>query len=184
MRHVGRPLIVLVLAAACASDDSKAVRGKGLTPATLSVADQALVYRAAVRGAFDVDPSLSLLLDGRRLPAGVGLVPEGTMNDSIRAEVMRIGLTRGTCEPPLVAGTKGPPRCTAALPGYVVRFSPIFALGRDSVQVYVYVQKYDTPNSEPSQTLRFERAYQVARHGDDWRAVREARVPRELRGER
>jgi hypothetical protein len=50
--------------------------------------------------------------------------------------------------------------------------------------VYIYVQKYDIPGSEPSQTLRFERAYQVVRQGDDWRAVREARVPKEIRGER
>jgi hypothetical protein len=59
----------------------------------------------------------------------------------------------------------------------------VFKLGNDSTQVYVYVQKYDTPNSEPSQTMRFERAYQIARTGDEWRAAREGRVPKELRGE-
>jgi hypothetical protein len=76
---------------------------------------------------------------------------------------------------------KGPPHCTAALPGYVVRFSPVFKLGGDSTQVYVYVQKYDTPNSDPSQTMNFENAYQIVHRGDEWGAAREGRVPRELR---
>jgi hypothetical protein len=69
------------------------------------------------------------------------------------------------------------------LPGYIVRFSPVFSIRPDSVEVYIYVQKYDTPGSEPSQTLRFERAYQVVGHDDEWRAVREARIPKETRGE-
>ena len=149
---------------------------------TLPPESQARVYEAAAKGAFDLDQSLSLLLDQRMLPRGVGLKPDGRVSDAVLAEMRRRALIRGTCEPPL--GVTGVPRCTAALPGYILRYSPVFALGPDSVQVYVYVQKYDTPNSEPSQTLRFERAYQVVRHGDDWSAVREARVPGEIRGER
>jgi hypothetical protein len=103
------------------------------------------------------------------------------MADDVAAELRRIGVTRGVCEPPL-GGIKGPPHCTAALPGYVIRFSPVFTLGGDSTQVYLYVQKYDTPNSEPSQTMNFEKAYQITRSGDEWRAAREGRVPKELRG--
>jgi hypothetical protein len=65
-----------------------------------------------------------------------------------------------------------------------VRFSPIFTLRGDSVQVYLYAQKYDSPTSGNSDRLRFERAYQVVpRGGDAWRAVREGRVPKEIRGE-
>jgi hypothetical protein len=168
--------------AACAPDDSNVVRGKGLTVATLPPAAQARVYEAAVRGAFDLDPSLSLLLDSRELPRGVGLAAEGVVPSAVAAELQQRGVTRGVCEPALE--TTGAPRCKAELPGYIVRFSPVFALGGDSVQVYIYVQKYDTPTGEASQTLRFERAYQVARQGDDWRAVREGRVPKEIRGER
>ena len=51
------------------------------------------------------------------------------------------------------------------------------------MQVYVYVQKYDTPGGEKSDRLRFERAYQVVKRGDTWKAVREGRVPKEIRGE-
>jgi hypothetical protein len=83
---------------------------------------------------------------------------------------------RGTCEPAL--GVPGVPTCAAERPGYVVRYSPVFTLGPDSVQVYIYVQKYDVAGAEPSEILRFERAYQVVKQGDDWRAVREGRVPK------
>jgi hypothetical protein len=64
-----------------------------------------------------------------------------------------------------------------------VRFSPIFKLRGDSVQVYVYAQKYDNATSGNSDRLRFERAYQVVPNGERWRAVREGRVPKEIRGE-
>jgi len=165
----------------CARPDAGVVRGKGLAAATLSADAQAAVYGAAVRGAFDPDPSLSLLLDARLLPRTIGLDTAGRLSDSVAAAMRRRGITRGSCEPAL--GTKGVPLCKADLPGYIVRFSPVFALGPDSVQVYVYVQKYDVPGGEPSQTLRFERAYQVVHRGDDWTAVREGRVPKEARGE-
>jgi hypothetical protein len=140
------------------------------------------VYEAAVRGAFDLDPSLSLLLDARELPREIGLAPQGTVPPGVADELRRRTITRGDCEPSL--GAKGAPRCKAELPGYVIRFSPVFSLGGDSVEVYIYVQKYDTPDGEASQTLRFERAYQIVRQGDDWKAVREGRVPKETRGER
>jgi len=171
-----------IVLAACGAADSKFVRGKGLTVAALPAEARARVYEAAVHGAFDPDPSLSLLLDSRQLPREVGLAVQGTLPDSVAAELQRRGVTRGACEPPL--GVIGVPHCTAAMPGYVIRFSPVFEIRPDSVQVYIYVQKYDTPNSEPSQTLRFERAYQVVRRGDAWNAVLEGRIPGEVRGER
>jgi hypothetical protein len=173
---------LLIALVACQSDDSNVVRGKGMTVVTLPETTVAKVYEAAVRGAFELEAALSLLLDSRMLPRGVGLVEDGRVPETLLDEMKRRGTIRGTCEPRLTV--KGVPRCTAALPGYVVRYSPVFALGPDSVQVYIYVQKYDTPNSEPSQTLRFERAYQIVRQGEVWRAVREGRVPKEIRGEK
>src|SRR5215475_2598974 len=119
----------LFAVSACAAKDANVVRGKGLTVATLPPADQARVYEAAVRGAFDLDPSLSLLLDSRELPREVGLATEGTVPPAVEAELRQRGITRGTCEPDLV--TKGAPRCSAELPGYIVRFSPVFALNGD-----------------------------------------------------
>jgi hypothetical protein len=169
--------------AACSGDVSHDVRGRGLSIASLPATDQAHVYAAATRGAFDVDdPGLSLLLDRRLLPRTTGLAPAGMISNDVVAELRRRGAIKGTCEPKLDSG-RGTARCSAALPGYVVRFSPVLALHGDSTQVYVYAQKYDTPSSGISQALRFERAYQVVRRGDDWSAAREGRIPKEVRGE-
>ena len=145
-------------------DDSNVVRGRGLARrAAVRRRRRRRIYEAAVRGAFEVDDeSLSLLLDSRELPRGVGLRRRTRLSDSVAAELRRRGVTEGACEPPLTASADrraAPP----TLPGYVVRFSPVFALRGDSVQVYVYVQKYDNADVGPSQTLRFERAYQVVR---------------------
>jgi hypothetical protein len=173
--------IAVLGSTACTKDDSS-VRGHGLNVATLPTASQARVYEATLRAAFEVDDqNLSLLLDPRELPRDVGLAASTRLPDAVADDLRQRGVTKGSCEPP--TAPKGVPICKAALPGYVVRFSPVFALKGDSVQVYVYVQKYDTPGSERSDRLRFERAYQVVKRGDTWRAVREGRVPKEIRGE-
>ena len=141
------------------------------------------MYEAALRAAFEVDdPGLSLLLDRRLLPRTIGLAAAGTVPNDVVGELRRRGAIKGTCEPKLDGG-RGTARCSAALPGYVVRFTPVLTLHGDSTQVYVYAQKYDTPSSGISQALRFERAYQVVRRGNDWRAAREGRIPKEVRGE-
>ena len=184
--HFARGVVAIALAsglAGCSGDVSRDVRGRGLATASLSPTEQAHVYEAAARAAFDVDdPALSLLLDRRLLPRTVGLAPAGTVPDEVAAEMRRRGAIKGTCEPPLDSG-KGTAHCKAALPGYVIRFTPVLTLLGDSTQVYVYAQKYDTPSSGVSQALRFERAYQVVRRGDDWRAAREGRIPKEVRGD-
>jgi hypothetical protein len=182
-RAAGAAALVCTSTTGCTHEDTTTVRGRGLGVAPLSPAAQARVYEAAARTAFDVsDPSLSLLVDPRQLPRAIGLAPEGRLPDAVVAELERGGVIRGVCEPPL-SGTRGNPHCTAPLPGYLMRFSPVFTIRGDSVQVYTYIQGYDIPASGNSKTLRFERAYQIARHGDEWRAVREGRVPKEARGD-
>jgi hypothetical protein len=174
--------LAILPSTACTKDDSS-VRGRGLTVATLPATSQAHVYEAALRSAFEVDDQgLSLLLDARELPRGVGLAASTRLPDGVAPEMRRRGAVKGSCEPS-ITGKPPVPICKAALPGYVVRFSPVFALKADSVQVYVYVQKYDIPGGERSDKLRFERAYQVVKRGDDWKAVREGRVSKEIRGE-
>jgi hypothetical protein len=177
-------VLVAVSSIACAGGESGSARGSGLKAALLPATEQAHVYEAAVRASYELDdPSLSLSLDARLLPRKTGLLPEGRVADSVVAELRQRGVIKGDCEPPLQSGL-GPPHCAAARPGYVIRFSPVFSLGADSVQVYLYSQKFDTPNSEPSQSMRFERAYEVARRGDAWKAVREGPVKKEIRGEK
>jgi hypothetical protein len=166
----------MALALGCKRDDDGSVRGRGLSIATLPAPARAKVYEAAARGAFELDPSLWLLLDGRILPRVIGLTPDGRVPALVADQMKTDGVIRGTCEPPI--GATGVPTCTAERPGYIVRYSPVFTLGPDSVQVYIYIQKYDVPGVEPSEVLRFERAYQIVRTGDDWRAVREGRVPK------
>jgi hypothetical protein len=185
--NIARGVVVTALIVssigACGGDASNDVRGRGMAIAQLSPAAQAAVYDAAARGAFDVnDPALSLLLDARLLPRTIGLASSGRLPESVTEEMHRRGTIKGTCEPALDGG-RGTPRCSADLPGYVVRFSPVFTLRGDSTQVYIYAQKYDTKGSGNSPPLRFERAYQVVRRGDGWRAVREGRIPKEIRGE-
>jgi hypothetical protein len=172
-----------VFGACSGGDDSNFVRGRGLQTAALAPAAQAGVYEAAVRGAFEVDdPSLSLLLDPRELPRTVGLDSAARLPSAVVSAMRERGIVKGTCEPPLIG--RRTPRCSAARPGYVVRFSPVFALRGDSLAAYVFAQKYDTPSSGYSEPLRFERVYHVVRSGDGWRAALEGRVPKDIRGER
>jgi hypothetical protein len=172
------------LASVCGGDDSSILRGHGLAAATLAPDAQGQVYDAAVRAAFDLrDPTLSLLLDRRGLPRTVGLAPTGRWQDPVVAEMQRRGSIKGVCEPP-ITGSRKTVKCTAALPGYVVRFSPVFAMTGDTVEVYLFAQNYDNASSGYSAPLRFERAYQVVPSADGWRAAREGRIPKEIRGDK
>ena len=182
-RGVATTALIVISIGACGGDASSDVRGRGLTLDSLPPASQAGIYDAAARAAFELDdPALSLLLDPRMLPRTIGLAPAGRLSDEVTQELRRRGTIKGTCEPALDGG-RGTPHCSAELPGYVVRYSPVFAMRGDSTQVYIYAQKYDTRGSGNSPPLRFERAYQVVRRGDGWRAVREGRIPKEIRGE-
>ena len=139
---------------------------------------------AAVGTAFDLsEPTQSLLLDRRELPRTVGLAPADTLPDAVEAEMRRRASIKGVCQPPITASRKTV-RCTAELPGYVIRFSPVFAMAADTVEVYLFAQNYDNASSGYSAPLRFERAYQVVRSGESWRAAREGRIPKEVRGDK
>ena len=179
-RHVVAAVVLLSCELACRrDDDSNTLRGRGLEPARLSNADRASVYNAALRAMFDMDdPALWLLLDPRFLPrtsgVGIGLPMPGGLSSTLRGQ----GVVKGTCVAP-AGGTKKTLLCRAERPGYVVRFSDVFARSSDSVEVYVFVQKYDTPESGATEALRFEKAYQVVRQNGAWRAAKEGRVPRQ-----
>jgi hypothetical protein len=173
-------------ASGCGGDDSGVLRGHGLSVATLSPEAQGGVYDAAARAAFDLnDPNQSLLLDRRGLPRTVGLAAGDTLPPAVEAEMRRLGSIKGVCQPSITDSRKTV-RCTAVLPGYVIRFSPVFAMASDTVEVYLFAQNYDNASSGYSPPLRFERAYQVVRSpaGDSWRAAREGRIPKEVRGDK
>lgn len=171
-------LVLLMVLCACAGGDpdSDAVRGPGLHAAQLSSDSRARAYEAAVRTAFDLeDPAVSILIDDRLLPRTAGLDSAATVPAAVVTELSRRAVVRGACRPKI--GIKGAPKCKAALPGYVVRFSDVLAAGRDTAQVYMWAEKYDNANSGFSAPLRFERAYQLIKTGAGWRAAQEARIP-------
>ena len=170
-------LATLVLLAACtANEDDHFVRGHNLRVASMTADARIAVYRAAVGGAFDLrDPALTLLLDRRKLPRVGGMAEEGRLSGPVANGLQERGVVQGVCEPPITTSHKTPV-CTARGPGYIVRFSDVLARGGDSVEVYLAVQKFDTPNSGASESLRFERAYQLVRHGDSFQPTQEARV--------
>ena len=178
-RLVGVPLLALLPLAACrpaGHADGDVVRGRGLRVAALPVDSRARIYEAALGAAFELGPSLTLLLDPRLLPRTAGLAAGETMPAELAAALRRRAIVRGVCQPP-TGGARRTPRCDARAPGYVVRFSDVFRVAPDSVQVHLAAQRYDTRNSGPSEALRFEKVFQLVGREDAWRAVREARVP-------
>lgn len=171
-------------AAFCGGGDSGIVRGRGLAEAVLSPEAQGGVYDAAARAAFDLsDPTQSLLFDPRGLPRTVGLTASTRWPDGVVAEMQKRGSIKGTCEPPITK-SQMTIRCTAVRPGYVIRFSPVFTMAGDTLMVHIFAQNYDNATSGYSPPVRFERAYQVVRSGDGWRAAREGRIPKEIRGDK
>ena len=167
--------VVAALACGCANPEPD-YRGKGLHVDTLSTADMVGVYRATLAGSFNLgDPSLSILVDPVLLPRSATLAGGDTMQAGVLSALRQNNVVQGLCKIPLHA-TKMPLICRAERAGYVVRFSPPYALGPDSVQVHVAVEQYAIPNGAAEQRLRFERAYYVARRGETWRTVREARL--------
>jgi hypothetical protein len=171
------PFALVAATVACGSgNDDRYLRGHGLRVASIAPEARVPVYEAALGASFELnDPALTLLLDPRLLPRAGGMAPEGRIPDAIESGLRQRDVIHGVCEPPITSSRKTP-RCTARGPGYVVRFSDVFARGGDSVEVYLAVQKFDTPTSGASESLRFERAYQLVHRGNEWQAIREARV--------
>jgi hypothetical protein len=169
-------LCASMLVACAPGDEDHYVRGHGLRVASLQPDTRVSVYQAALGEAFELnDPALTLLLDRRVLPRVGGMAEEGRLPGTVEVGLRNRGVIQGTCEPPITDSRKTP-QCTARGPGYVVRFSDVLARGADSVEVYVAVQKFDTPSGHGTESLHFERAYQLVHRGDKWVPTAEARV--------
>ena len=172
-------MMLSVFLPGCSGDDGSGStdgRGRGLEPARLNASDDASVYAAAISASFDPGPSLILLLDTLRLPRSGPL----TAGEPVPSDVIRIlrerGVVHGTCQPPRDI-SRDVPICSARAPGYVVRFSEVFRVAPDSVEVHLAAQHFRTSATELVELLSFEKAFQVARTGGQWRVAREARVP-------
>lgn len=172
-------LAATAMAAACRSQlsDADVTRGPGLRTVDLPAAARADVYRAALAAAFDLsDSALTLLLDPRLLPRTAGLAAGERMAAPVVSAMREHGTVQGACEPPITEARKAP-RCEARGPGYVVRFTDVLRLPPDSLEVYLEVRRFDLPSAVAAHYFRFERAYEIVREGDGWRAAREGRVP-------
>jgi hypothetical protein len=170
-----RKVLALVLLVACGEDTSKYARGRGLQVAQLAATDRAKIYAAALGGAFDLGPGLSLLVDTTMLSRLSGERPGGSLGDDVRGALRGTGVTRGECVPQRRAPRRTPV-CKAAIPGYVVRFSDVFALNGDSVQLHLFAERYDTPSTGEHNRFTLEQAYQLVRRNGDWRVVKKARI--------
>ncbi|MGQ0714428.1 MAG: hypothetical protein ACT4PJ_11960 [Gemmatimonadaceae bacterium] len=165
----------LVLAVSCAEDTSKYARGRSLDVAELPATERARIYAAALGGAFDIGPGLSILVDSSMLNRTGGLGVGGTLGGDVRAALHETRITQGECAPQRREANRTP-ICSASIPGYVVRFSEVFAMSGDSVQTHVFAERYDTPSTGVHNRFTFEQAYQVVRRGGNWRVVRKARI--------
>lgn len=178
-RLAGAATAALAAAAvACGGEDADAnvARGRGLRPAALAADAEAAVYAAALGAAFDLEPSLSLLLDPRRLPRAAGLAGGDSLPGGVAAALERRRVVRGRCAPP-VDESREPPTCQAAQPGYVVRGSDVFRAVGDTVQLHLAAERYRTPDGDPQEALTFEKVYRLVGSGGAWRVVGEARAP-------
>ena len=168
--------VVVAAVSGCAEKevDDGFVRGPGLKLTQLPVPAKVAIYDAAVRSAFDVGPALTLMLDPRFLPRTSGLGPGTSVPQALVDALRRAGVVQGVCEPPAEAAREAPV-CEAANPGYIVRFSDVFRIAGDSVQLHIAVERFNTRTSVKSEILRFEKAFQVVGKGTTWRVARQGR---------
>lgn len=173
-------LALLVWAAvslsACQRGKVEDYRGTGLPADTLGLQDQVLLYRAVLWASFPMDdPSISILVDPLLLPRREGLEGGEPLSDDVVGAMKGMGLVKGICTIPVRAG---PTQliCPAESAGYVVRFSPPYRVGPDTLQVHMVAQNYSRANEMKIERLRFERAYIMARTETGWKGVREGRL--------
>ena len=167
-------LLANVIACGDRGADGPDVRGSGLRAAPLDNRARAAVYDAALRQAFDVDSALVLLVDPAILPRNGTFARDAKLDDDVVAGLQRSGVTRGTCE--TTEDTRRAPQCTAAGPGYVVRFSDVFQAKGDTVRVFVAAQRFRTTSGlGPASRFAFESGFEIVRQGSGWRVAREGR---------
>lgn len=167
-------LFANVIACGERGTDGPDVRGNGLRAAGVDDRSRALVYDAALRQAFDVDSSLILLVDPAILPRNGSFARDAKFSTGVVEGLQRAGMTRGTCE--AEDDGKHAPQCTAAGPGYVVRFSDVYQARGDTVRVFLAAQRFrTTAGLGPAQRFAFESGFEIVRHGDAWRVAREGR---------
>lgn len=170
--------LAALLLLGCGTPSGPDVRGGGLPSARLGAAAVAGAYDAALRSAFDPDSALVLLVEPHLLPRdGSYATRSPTLGDDVVRSLRGQGMVNGTCTPQRPSA-KHAPRCEARLPGYVVRFSEPYQMGRDTLRLFVYAERFrTTAGVGPNGRFDFETGFQLVRDGAGWRVAREARRP-------
>jgi hypothetical protein len=71
---------------------------------------------------------------------------------------------------------KNTPHCGTSDAGYIIRTSDVFSLSKDTLEVYLYAEKYGPKQGPMPEALRMEKVYQLVKEGQNWRVAREGRV--------
>ncbi|HET7585263.1 MAG TPA: hypothetical protein VFK13_10155 [Gemmatimonadaceae bacterium] len=171
--------IIVVVAAACAPPAPKG-RGAGLPLAALTPAAQAGAYTAALRTDFDLGPDLVLLLDTTYLPTAHDTAAPPPVPVHVARALQEVGTTQGTCAPQRSARRVHAPApiCDAQRAGYIIRVTPPFRLGTDSVRLFLRLERY-RPSADTMANigpLQMEHRYDVVRHGGAWSVAHKARL--------
>ena len=172
----GACVILAGLACAKPATPEDTSRSGGLPAAALSLAQQVAVYDAATRAAFDVGPSLVLLVHPRRLPNGAGLDGGNSLPSALGEALRKAGVTQGGCEPLRTSASRAP-TCAAGRSGYVVRATDVFQAGGDTLRMNLRSEVFAASSGVGQKPFAFEMAYKLVPQGaGQWRAVAEGRV--------
>ena len=179
MGRGGALWVAFVLAGGALACGEKATgddaRGRGNPVAELPEARVVRAYAAAVRAAFDVGPDLHLLAEPTYLPRSSGYGVGDSIPAPLLAALEQARVVQGQCTPDRSSERRAP-SCPAQRAGYITRFSELFQLGGDTVELYLQSEIYAPAGGTGQQPFAFEMAYQLAPQQGGWRVVREGRV--------
>lgn len=172
--------LAALLAAACAPGGEAESDGppRGDRGAIMAVdpAARAAAYAASLHQAFEIGPSLVLMLDRAKLPASGGYAVRDSLPAGVMPALRETGTIHGSCTP-AHDNARAAPVCEAPLAGYAVRFSDLFSTSGDSVRLYVAAEKFRLPSDGARYAPRFafEDRYTLVRRDGRWSVVRKER---------
>ena len=165
----------LVFSLACRPADDSYIRGHGLAIAKVTVDDRAQIVDAAIHSAFDVVPGLILRLHALDLPRTAEDTGATPVPSELVSKLKEHGLVSGTCK--LVrSAPKATPHCSTSDAGYIIRTSDVFAVSKDTTEIYFAAEQYGPATGQKPQALRFEKVYELVKSGKRWRVAREGRI--------
>lgn len=172
----GAALILLLACGGASESAPDQSRSAGLREASLTEGQRVAVYQAAVRASFDVNPDLVLLLHPIQLPEGAGLEGGTPLPEALGSALARAGVVRGMCTP-AHSNDQRAPTCPFERSGYVIRATPIFQAGGDTLRMNFRSELFAASGGAGQEPFAFEMAYKVIPRSDGgFRVAAEGRV--------